>query len=467
MGSIDLDSQFAILRQIIVEELARGVECRELAELLVSRDEIFHQPPFLKSSRFAGMTPIQAAVSLILAEMSKPLDDDRYGEFRDFFISLLRGARKDIISGEFLIMKDGIWQPVENDLDAIKSYAYGAGHKYSQTLMHLRRFIDAQPKRLLVDLPKWDGADRIDQLKKYVKVKNQSPETFVDAIKEWGANIFRRLYQNGAQNRCIILKGGQGLGKDHLLNSLFKSFGPYYGKFSSNRDERECWSQVTSRLVLHIEEFDQTGNLSIPFLKDLITRDLVTYRSPYDRRAITKKCVGSFISTVNIDAVLRDETGNRRFAVFEIESIDWSYPKDWSDQIAAQFYELYSNDFWASDETWSLVTQGNEQFEQVDINRELLDLWDERVTQLMAHSLPPVHSCTYEKVAHVIKEMVQVSGLKMRQICTMLKTSGRSIKIGGKMRYYAASQKTSKDRPIEQDRPACVLHLNIDKDLGF
>lgn len=461
---MDLDSQFAFLRQIIIEELATGADVREIADLLVARDDLFHKPPYLQGARFTGLVPLAAACKLILDEMSKPQDDVSYMKYRDFFKDHLKNARKDVISGEFVELQDGIWQSVENEIDAIKSYALGFKLNPSQVSMHFRRFVNDIPRRMLVDLPKWDGVDRLDQLKSFVKVKNQKSGVFIDALKEWGANIFRRLYHPGAQNRCIILKGDQGIGKDRLLNSIFKDFGPYYGKFSSNRDERECWSQVTSRLVLHIEEFDQTGNLSIPFLKDLITRDLVTYRSPYDRRAITKKCVGSFISTVNIDAVLRDETGNRRFAVFEIESIDWNYPKDWSAQLLGQFYALYKDGFYAAESTWKSVTSGNEQFEQVDINKELLDLWDERVNQIMNGEKT---SCTYEKVAHIIKEMVQVSGLKMKAICTMLKTSGRSLKIGGKMRYFSADQKPVDVRPDKANRPVSVLHSSADNDLGF
>ncbi len=425
---MDSDSQFAILKQIIVEELANGVKAPEIAEYILSRDEIFHpNEPYLKSSRFSGQSPLAAANMIVLREMAKTSADDEYVKYRDFFNDLLRGAKKDIVSGWFQAqLEDGSWQFVDNRLEAIKSYANGHGLKPSRVTMHYARYVEDQPKRLLMPIIVWDGVDRIEQLKDFIKFKTQDPSIFIDALKEWGGNIFARLYKNNAQNRCIILKGGQGIGKDHLLNSIFSAFDPYYAKFSSNKDQRECWDQVTSSLVLHIEEFDQTGSLSIPFLKDLITRDRVTYRSPYARSQVTRKCVGSFISTVNIDAILRDETGNRRFAVFEIESIDWSYPKDWGQQIAAQFYELYREGYRARPETWTTITVGNEQFEQVDMTPELLDLWDKRVAAIS--KAKRITELSFSDVVGIIDDIGKSSGLKARGVCTMLKTHGRTKK---------------------------------------
>ncbi len=366
-------------------------------------------------------------------------EEGEFFVFKQFFDKKLANCKKDIISKRFLRWDGQQWQPVMENLDALKSYAIDQSLGPHKVAPHLDRYIMNQKEQMLIGISDWDGVDRIEQLRGFMKFKNQEFSIFEDAFKEWGANIFRRLFDDGAQNRCIILKGGQGLGKDTLIKSLLKAFGPYYAKFSSNRDERECWTQVTSRLVLHIEEFDQTGQLTIAFLKDLITRDWVTYRAPYGRDAMNRKCVGSFISTVNIDAVLRDETGNRRFAVFDLESIDWSYPKDWAPQIMAQFYDLYKKGYLAQAETWTSVTEGNEAFEQVDMSPEYIELWDDRVGKISdARGLVEFK---YSEVHGVIDELCRMSKWSTKAICTLLKTHNRSRHSMSGTLYWSALKK--------------------------
>lgn len=434
-----MDSREQPLIDLIKNSLNQKKSFQDIVELVNAKDVLSNDLPYFADESVHGplaKSPLKVATKLALqlAEEMEP-EDDEYSVYRQFFDKQLKGTKKDIISNRLLEFDGQQWQSVLVKLDTIKSYSVAAGLKPHKIQMHLDRYINKRKTQMLIEVPKWDGADRIAQLKEFVKIKNQPFDIFEDALKEWGSNIFRRLYHDIYQNRCIILKGGQGIGKDHLLRSLLKGFGPYYAKFSSNRDERECWSQVTSRLVLHIEEFDQTGQLSIPFLKDLITRDYVTYRAPYDRDAVSRKCVGSFISTVNIDAVLRDETGNRRFAVFEIESIDWKYPKDWSDQVLAQFYELYRTGFFAKEETWIKVVENNYHFEQVDMVPELLNSWDIRVAAISKDK--GLKQLTYGQVDGVISELCKQSGWKSKSVCSMLKMNGRSRKTGSGTVYWS------------------------------
>jgi putative DNA primase/helicase len=358
---------------------------------------------------------------------------DEYSLYKEFFEKKFKGAKKDIISREFLWLDHGLWQSPLNWLDAIKSYAIDENLNHSKIQFHLQRYISELPYEPLMNIPEWDGEDRIAALEPFIKLKGQPWSVFEDAFKEWGANVFRRLFDEGAQNRCIILKGTQGLGKDRLLNSLLSGFKPYYSKFSTNRDERAIWDQVTGNLVLHIEEFDQTGSMSVAFLKDLITRDYATYRSAFERKNLTRKCHGSFISTVNIDSILRDETGNRRFAVFEIEHIDWDYPKDIGLQVMAQFHALYLQGYKAKPETWLAVTEGNIQFEQVDIVPELLEIWDERLKTMMTFG---DRDLSFTLVAPVVSDLCKISGWKTKTILSILKVNNRSKKTKNGARYW-------------------------------
>lgn len=461
-------------------EQGRPVE--QVATLLYEQDIILHKdrPLFSDGDEYKDKRPqinaLLMATSVFktfctraineqkdIPHVGAKVDDkpEEYDEYAEFFNGQLGTAKKDIISGQVLDYDGIFWQPVLNDLDAIKSHGISAGLKPNKVPIHLGRWMKAKEKQLLVDIPSWDGIDRISSLKDFLSFKNMPFAVFEDALKEWGANIFRRLYEKKAQNRCIILKGSQGIGKDIFISSLLDHFGPYYAKFSSNRDQRECWSQVTGSLVLHIEEFDQTGQMSIPFLKDLITRDWVVYRAPYDRSSQNRKCYGSFISSVNIDAVLRDETGNRRFAVFELESIDWKYPKDGSAQIFAQFYALYKQGFLAKESTWQQVTENNQNYEQVDMTQEYLNQWDNLIAAISKQKT--IVELEFKDVEKVISDLCKISGLKTKVFCTMLKVNGRSKKSGGAMVYWSNLRKLTvvneygrlQDDHRTEDGPSC------------
>lgn len=441
-----MDVRELFLKKLVEESLYKKMSILEIVELVEATDLMKHEPLyFTDPSIFNGLSdhPKKAATKFVLDVREEHGGDDaEYAEYRDFFGQHLKKAKKDVISGQLLIYDGRQWQSVLAHLDALRSYARAYGLKPQWVPYHLDRYVLTKKAELLIDLPEWDNVDRIAGLKDFIKIKNQDFNIFESAFKEWGANIFRRLYQDDAQNRCIILKGSQGIGKDYILKTLLKPFGPYYSSFSSNRDEREAWSQVTSKLILHIEEFDQTGQMSVAFLKDLITRGWATYRSPYGRDAITKKCVGSFISTVNIDAILRDETGNRRFAVFEIESIDWNYPKDEASQILAQFHALFKSGFYADPEVWAAVSQGNSKFEQVDMVPELLNLWDMRVAEISMEK--GIIELSYGEIGGVVGDLCRQSGWKAKSICSMLKTNNRSRHTKSGTFYWSALRKMAK-----------------------
>lgn len=425
------------LEAIAKECLAKGMDKEDVVCHVMLADASGENGHALQDEKLFGTlskSPAKSARKLVADIKNENPPDEDYLQYKIFFDKHLSGARKDFISKQFLIQRDGLWEPAINMLGFLKSHGYGAGLKANRIEPHLERYIAEKKLGLLIDPPEWDGRDRIEELRLYVKFKGDDFSIFEDAIKEWLANVYRRIADNKAQNRCIILKGNQGMGKDRLIHSLLSGFGPYYDKFSSNRDERECWSQVTSKLVLHIEEFDQTGQLSVPFLKDLITRGEVTYRDPYGRSQKSRRCYGSFISSVNIDSILRDETGNRRFAVFEIESIDWGYPKDWSDQILAQAYALYKADYRAQKETWASVSQNNARFEVADIVPEMINLWDAKVYWNIDDHEKGV---PYSKISDVVLEISRVSGAKAKTVLSWLKTNERSKRFGYGMRYFA------------------------------
>lgn len=365
---------------------------------------------------------------------------DSKDDFFEFFKEVLKDPKRDILSGEFLVRSSesfGGWAPVWNMVKELRSSAHTAGLNRTFLEDHLASFETSIEPSILLDMYEWDGVDRIKMMCDSVQLKGDRAAQFEDAIKEWMANIWRRLYQNGEQNRCIILKGDQNLGKDTWVKTLLSGFERYYAKFTINsHDDRQIYDQVTNNLALHIEEFDRTAAMSVAFLKDLITRDSVTYRSAYAKANQTRKCVASFISTVNIDTVLRDETGNRRFAVFDIDKIIWDYPKDadFSKHLFAQSFALCASDYRAQPGTWAAVKEGNEPFEMVAMEPNILEIFDAGLAAILKE-----RQITFAKnidIMTLITDIAKWSSYRPQRILSILKSSGRSIRVTDGYKYY-------------------------------
>jgi predicted P-loop ATPase len=80
-------------------------------------------------------------------------------------------------------------------------------------------------------------------------------------------------------------------------------------------------------------------------LKALITDEVDVYRTPYARKAVRRVRRTSVCGTVNPDAFLVDETGNRRYWVVKIKNINLAALQAMSEQeklqLWAQAYSLY------------------------------------------------------------------------------------------------------------------------------
>jgi uncharacterized protein YggL (DUF469 family) len=110
---------------------------------------------------------------------------------------------------------------------------------------------------------------------------------------------------------------------------------------------------------MKISEFDKTAKTDVSTLKDIITAPSTNLRAPYDKDSKLRLSRCSFISSANAENLLRDPTGNRRFLIFEIESIEYAYAgwskqqiQEFQMQCLAQMRHLADCDYTASAESW-------------------------------------------------------------------------------------------------------------------
>src|SRR5690606_6963050 len=99
------------------------------------------------------------------------------------------------------------------------------------------KYESLQEKRLLIDIPVWDGRDRIKDICSWVECGNVTKEQFEELVKEWLAIMFERSGDhNGfdvAQNKILLLQGNQGAGKDTWIQMLLGGFGQHMKRLGS------------------------------------------------------------------------------------------------------------------------------------------------------------------------------------------------------------------------------------------
>jgi hypothetical protein len=106
---------------------------------------------------------------------------------------------------------------------------------------------------------------------------------------------------------------------------------------------------------MKISEFDKTAKAEVSTLKDIVTAPSTNIRAPYDRDSKVRHSRCSFISSANIENILRDYTGNRRFLIFELESIEYPHAtwtpaerQEWRMQCLAEAKHLADCSYYAS-----------------------------------------------------------------------------------------------------------------------
>lgn len=118
-----------------------------------------------------------------------------------------------------------------------------------------------------------------------------------------------------------LLIGQQGCGKSTfgqlLLPPELRSVG--YRELVDFSSKQEVERQLATSLLINLDEFNQISpKIQQGFLKNLIQKSTVKSRRPYSSETIEMPRYASFIATSNMNDVLSDPTGSRRFIVADI-----------------------------------------------------------------------------------------------------------------------------------------------------
>lgn len=360
-----------------------------------------------------------------------------------FFETSFAKIRKDVISKKcFYKLKPELdWGLMDEVEGVLRSYAGQKGLPTTRVVDELSRWtLEKTETDFLCDIPDWDGIDRILEYGNAITSPNFTGSEIADILKQWGSNIFRRVESADNQNRCVILKGPQGLGKDYLVRAMLKDFKPYYESTTMPGTQKDALEICSRLLAVHIEEFDQTKNIDMAFLKSLITQPSAFFRESYGASPNQKIMRPSFISTANVDDILRDPTGNRRFVVVPVTGIKRGYQTNSSLQFLAQWKAYYEAGSYEalSEPLEAKIKAIIDIYTPDDLSVTILDLYTQRMMELTSPTATYANKdfLTGAEFAAVKLAMANLAKCGVRKIESCIKSAGLSHKFRDGVRYY-------------------------------
>ena len=168
---------------------------------------------------------------------------------------------------------------------------------------------------------KWDGKDHIRALARTVPTDNPYWEDwfytwFLAMVDQWHAYSHRK-YGNSV---APLLISKQGYNKSTFCRSLVPPELQWgYNDNLVLSEKRQVLQAMCQSLVINLDEFNQISpQVQQGFLKNIIQLPSVKIKPPYGSHVQEFPRMASFIATSNMEDILSDPSGNRRFLGVEL-----------------------------------------------------------------------------------------------------------------------------------------------------
>ena len=215
------------------------------------------------------------------------------------------------------------------------------------------------PMRDYLNGLKWDGVSRLLNFGRHLRAdKDDTPIVYKSGASLPAPAMWLYRWMIGAVARVLcedlrrpsvpilVLSGPQGVGKSTLAQWLAQGLLPYFREGSIDPDGVEHLRALCETWIWEVGELGHTTRRAeVDALKHFLTRESATYRIPWAKHPVRKQALACFIGTINPDGAgfLSDTTGNRRFLIANIKSIDWGYRELPVDQLWAEAVHVWRN----------------------------------------------------------------------------------------------------------------------------
>lgn len=300
---------------------------------------------------------------------------NQFFEFR-FNVVTGRSEYREKGNGQFRVIQDYDLNSICRKLN-LSHIQIGA-----DTLARLLKSEFATPfdpfKEYYESLPAWDQTtDYIAQLADTVVLMNpQEQQTWHEYLKKWlGAAVGCAIDAKINNQTCLILVGPQGYYKTTWLNRLVPSeLSRYVHVGTIDPANKDTMIHLSECFLINLDELESLNKHELGTLKSIMTMSENRMRRPYAHFADTLIRRASFVGSINRDSFLADETGSRRFLVFEIDTINAAHGID-MDKAHAQAYSLLKSGFryWFDTSETAAVNQRNKAYSVQTIEDELVN----------------------------------------------------------------------------------------------
>lgn len=231
------------------------------------------------------------------------------------------------------------------------------------------------PVKLWIESRPWDGRDRLPGLIDSLDPVNRPAAEML--LPKWLASgIDAVMSSSGVSTQgCLVLQGPQNAGKTRWLKSLV---GEQIDAFKEgailNPADKDSVKQSIKYWITELGELDATfRRADISALKSFLTRKIDEFRSPFERTESTHPRQTIFAASVNPQAFLHDDTGNRRYWTIEIGSNMTADHGIDMRQVWSQIAETRrSITIWLNDDELQFLNDVNSEFETPSTVEELI-----------------------------------------------------------------------------------------------
>jgi hypothetical protein len=173
----------------------------------------------------------------------------------------------------------------------------------------------------------WDGGSHIAQLFETISQPAGTPPEARSwhalFLRRWLIGVVTKVYCPGSENNVLVFQGQQAAGKSRWLKRLAQLWPEGFGEGHVSPENKDHELRHLDNFMWHVAEFDSTtSRREVGALKDYFTKDVVNTRRPYGHLPITGRSICSFCASVNSHDFLHDATGNRRYLVIPVVSLD-------------------------------------------------------------------------------------------------------------------------------------------------
>lgn len=290
-------------------------------------------------------------------------------------------------SGQTLDLNDGLWGEIIGACEQFVVY-YGKQYKNERTIVHATNEIAHRNtynpiKHYLtkcLELYRYNPVNQLDLLLEAFGVADGYEKHADVFLSRWLHGCVARVFRD-FQNHTLIIQGLQGKGKSTFFKKLCSGIPRYYIDEQVNLYDKDHTLLLANKFIWTIDEFGSTLKSSDRNkVKAFLTKNSTEARAPYARHSMVLPRMCSHAATVNDKSFLTDETGNRRYLVLPIESLDWEtineikYDMLWG-EIYSSMLEHGEAAYVLSKDDIALQAVTNSAAEVIDPLEELLQQW--------------------------------------------------------------------------------------------